>query len=165
MQHASRCTSNARQPSYHWSATNRPHFPHQPATFAMLCIIRGPVAPRPLIGMHQCCPILHYYPRPRYANKWFSQSSQLLARRKHYTPEQVAAFINHYAALGLNENATDKDIRKAYRSLSLRFHPDMMRNVDSKEYLNHPDRPEFVKASPPSWMISPAEGIVNLTIN
>lgn len=115
--------------------------------------------------MHQCCSILHYYPRPRYANKWFSQSSQLPARRKHYTPEQVAAFTNHYAALGLSENATDKDIGKAYRSLCMRFHPDMMRNVDSKEYLNNPDRPEFVKESPPSWMISPAEGIVNLTIN
>lgn len=135
----------------------------------MLRIFRGPVPSRPLIGTHQFCSILHYYPRPRYPNKWFSLSSQRLARPKHYTPEQLAAFTNHYAVLGLSKNATDKDIKKAARSLFMRFHPDMMRNVDKKEYLNFPDRPEFVKASPPSnppsSMISSAEGSANPAIN
>lgn len=113
----------------------------------MRCIFRGLAASRPLIGMHQCSSISHFYPRPQFPNKWFSQSSKLCARRKHYTPEQLAAFTNHYAILGLSNNATDEDIKKAYNSLCKRFHPDMMRNVDSKEYRDNRDRPQFIQVS------------------
>jgi len=35
---------------------------------------------------------------------------------------------NHYETLGVSENADDNEIRKAYRSLSLKYHPD--RNSD-----------------------------------
>jgi preprotein translocase subunit Sec63 len=72
------------------------------------------------------------------------------ARPTYYTQEQLAAFTNHYVILGVSDKATEYDIKSAHRSLCKRFHPDMMRNVDSKEYQNNPDRPEFVKASTPS---------------
>ncbi|KAG6364036.1 hypothetical protein INS49_009139 [Diaporthe citri] len=111
----------------------------------MRCIFRGLAASRPLIGMHQCSRISHLYPRPQYPNKWFSRSSKLCARPKHYTPEQLAAFTNHYAVLGLSQNAADKDINRAFQSLCMRFHPDMIRNTDSQEYWDNPRRPEFVK--------------------
>lgn len=120
----------------------------------MLCILRGLAASRPLIGMHQCSPISHFYPPPHYANKCFSQSSKLCARRKHYTPEQLAAFTNYYAILGLSNKATNEDINNAYISLSKRFHPDMMRNIDSQKYWDNLDRPEFVKVSIPPAMVS-----------
>lgn len=115
--------------------------------------------------MRQISSILYHCPRPRYHNRSFSQSSHRPARPKQYTPEQLAAFKNHYATLGLSDTATDEDIKLAYRTLSLRFHPDMMRNVDSKEYWDNPDRPEFIKVSTPSGAqsestptVMPAEG-------
>lgn len=37
-----------------------------------------------------------------------------------------------YKILGLTKNASDKDIKKAYKSLALKWHPD--RNKDNKEY-------------------------------
>ena len=39
--------------------------------------------------------------------------------------------MKHYETLGLKKNATEKEIRKAYRELSLKWHPD--RNNGSKE--------------------------------
>lgn len=140
------------------------HFAHQQLEFrastsnlAMLCIFRRSAASRPLAGMHQFSSALHHHLRPRYLNRWFSQSPQRLDRPRRYTPEQLAAFTNHYVILGLDRKATDEDIRKAYNHLSKRFHPDMMRNVDSQEYWDNPDRPEFVKVSTLSKVVSQAE--------
>lgn len=139
----------------------------------MLCIFRPSAALRPLTRVHQFSSILYHCPRPRYHNRSFSQSPQCLQNsqrparpKKQYTPEQLAAFKNHYATLGLSNTATDRDIKTAYNKLSLRFHPDMMRNVDSKEYWDNPDRPEFIKVSTPSGAqsksttrtVMPAEG-------
>ena len=31
----------------------------------------------------------------------------------------------HYQVLGLNSNATEEDIKKAYRKLSKKYHPDL----------------------------------------
>lgn len=120
----------------------------------MLCIFRGPAASRPLFGMRQSSSILHYYPRPRYLDRWFSQSSQQLAGPNRYTPEQLAAFTNYYAILGLDNKATDEDIKKAYKHLCKRFHPDIIRNTHSKEYRDNPDRPDFVKVSTSSADVS-----------
>ena len=38
-----------------------------------------------------------------------------------------------YAALGLNRNATEEEIKKAYRSLSRKYHPDANVNNPNKE--------------------------------
>ena len=38
-----------------------------------------------------------------------------------------------YAVLGLNRNATDEEIKKAYRSLSRKYHPDANINNPRKE--------------------------------
>ncbi len=35
------------------------------------------------------------------------------------------AFIDYYKTLGLNKNATEKDIKKAYRKLARKYHPDV----------------------------------------
>ncbi len=41
------------------------------------------------------------------------------------------AFIDYYKILGLDKNATDKEIKKAYRKLARKHHPDL--NPDNKE--------------------------------
>ncbi|KAG7392684.1 hypothetical protein PHYPSEUDO_015073 [Phytophthora pseudosyringae] len=37
---------------------------------------------------------------------------------------QINAMMNHYERLGVARNASDREIRKSYRSLALRWHPD-----------------------------------------
>jgi len=41
------------------------------------------------------------------------------------------AFVDYYKILGLDKNATDKEIKKAYRKLAREHHPDL--NPDNKE--------------------------------
>src|SRR4051812_48365146 len=41
------------------------------------------------------------------------------------------AFIDYYETLGVSKNATEDDIRKAYRKLARKHHPDL--NPDDKE--------------------------------
>lgn len=126
----------------------------------MLRIFREPAAFRPIAGLRTRFSSLHLYPRAVYpARKWFSQSPKLHSPPRHSTlEEKLAAFTNHYAVLGLSNTATDKDIKSAFYALCKRFHPDMMRNVDSKKYENNPDRPQFLKVSTPSTIRPPAAG-------
>ena len=39
----------------------------------------------------------------------------------------------YYAILGLEENASDEEIKKAYHSLALQHHPDLPKNADRVE--------------------------------
>ena len=49
---------------------------------------------------------------------------------KDYTPEQLEAVKkikqcrDYYEILGITKEATDSDLKKAYRKLALQFHPD-----------------------------------------
>lgn len=43
---------------------------------------------------------------------------------------------NLYKILGLNKNASEDDIKKAYRKLSKQYHPDLNNGVESREYID-----------------------------
>ena len=41
--------------------------------------------------------------------------------------------INHYQILNISENATDEEIKIAYRKLAILYHPDKNKNIDANK--------------------------------
>ena len=47
------------------------------------------------------------------------------AQRSSYaTPSHQYNSVNHYRILGINKNATEKEIKEAYHKLAMQYHPD-----------------------------------------
>jgi len=53
-----------------------------------------------------------------------NRTAKKIPRCERRIPRFVGGMVNHYAVLQIRFNATDKEIKKAYRALSLRHHPD-----------------------------------------
>ena len=74
----------------------------------------------------------------------------------------MAAFIDYYKILGLDKNATDEDIKKAYRKLARKYHPDLNPNNpeanktfqqlnEANEVLSDPDKRKKYDKYGESW--------------
>ena len=76
-------------------------------------------------------------------------------------------YIDYYKVLGLDKNATEKDIKKAYRKLARKYHPDVNPNDkeaerkfkevnEANEVLSNPEnRKKYDKAATRSSRRSP----------
>jgi preprotein translocase subunit Sec63 len=56
-----------------------------------------------------------------------TESSEMADKKEQEMKEEIASFMakkEYYDILGIPKTATDADIKKAYRTLAMRFHPD-----------------------------------------
>ena len=68
-----------------------------------------------------------------------------------YIPMQVlAGSKDYYKTLGINKDASDKDIKKAFRKLALKYHPDKNNEKDAEEKFREIAEGNFA-ISQPFW--------------
>ncbi len=76
-----------------------------------------------------------------YINDLWIRYESLRTEFDEYEKSESTSKINHsnsslkeyFAVLGLNETATDKEIKRAYHELALQYHPDLPKNEDRTE--------------------------------
>ena len=76
-----------------------------------------------------------------YINDLWIRYESLRTEFDEYEKSESSSMINHsnyslkeyFAVLGLSENATDKEIRRAYHELALQHHPDLPKNAGRTE--------------------------------
>ena len=64
-------------------------------------------------------------------------------------------FIDYYKALGVDKNATQEDIKKAYRKLARQYHPDLNPNDKEahKKFVTAYDDAEAARIMLTDWLL------------
>ncbi len=63
----------------------------------------------------------------------YQRDQQRQYSQYHQSPEPSNRLSSAYDSLGISPNASDEEVRQAYRNMAMRFHPDRMANSSEME--------------------------------